>query len=350
MLNRLDMASSRPLHRRPLVWAILLIPALVLATVLVWVRWMAPALLVIDHAPTKVDRRSGSLSANICGRAMPGAKLRYRLNGGAWQEVPRGGPRIVADGFTIEVLPQALNAGENGLDIESSALARPSAQQSLKFHYDPAPVTLPKTVDWRQPLQVQDGHWQVFEDETEKRVGPKPGAAGYDRLLLAAGSFAEPRRVETEVVFRSFVPNVSSAGFGVLTLWGGHFDEGALPRRGWKYALAWYSTAFGSVCEFSIKQGSRPRHDSFSAVNQAKPAAGTRYRIIAECKRDEHGLRQRMKMWSVEQPEPKRWIKCADLGKAQLPKGEYGVALVAHNCVVEFGAVRILPLPANSDW
>jgi len=182
-----------------------------------------------------------------------------------------------------------------------------------------------------------------------------PGSEGYDRILLVTGAFPAARRVETEVVFRSFCADQIWAGFGVLPLWGGHLDEpGRRPRRGWLYGVAWFMKPYGPWCEFSVKRGDQARHDTFAGRTTIEPQPGTRFRIIAECWPETSPLgghvryRQRAKIWPMDQPEPRDWIECAEQGGARLPERDYAVALLAHQCQVEFGPVRVLPLPGGS--
>ncbi|MEM7200600.1 MAG: hypothetical protein AAF628_10065 [Planctomycetota bacterium] len=340
------------MRRQLLLWSLataLVIGSGAAATFAWW--WTKEPMLDVQHAPAVVTRRSGELSANLCGTAFRRASLRYRVNEGDWTDLAQTDPRSPAPWWTIELLPKVLREGINDVEIHASAVGRTAATERLTFEYDPAPLSLPTLVDWRQPLEVQDGHWEVVEVDGERRVRPVPGSERYDRILLATGAFAGGRRVETDMVFRGFRPWQTWAGFGVLTLWGGHLDQpGRFPRNGWLYAVAWYMKPYGPWCEFSVKQGDGARVDAFTGNGIADPHPDSRWSLIAECwpetdGRGEHvGYRQRMKLWPSGEPEPAEWLECSDRGGARLPAGEYAVAVVAHECQVEFGPLRVLPL------
>ena len=315
-------------------------------------RWSSPQMLEVHHAPHRFARRSGDLSANICGVAFKHATLRYRLNGSDWSAIPQGEPRSPKPRWTLELLPEALRPGSNNLVIESSAKARTTQTETIAFEYDDSPVSLPLVVDWTGDLDVQDGRWEVIEDSDGRRVRPTPGTEFYDRMIMVTGAFAGGRRVETEAVFYSFAPHETFTGFGVLTMWGGHNDDpGHFPRRGWRYAIAWHMQPYGKWSEFSIRHGGAPRTDAFLGTTMAAPPPGSRCKIIAECQprrsaAGKHlGYRQRMKLWPANEPEPDAWLQAVDDDRAPLPAREYAVALVAHECQVEFSAVHVLPLP-----
>jgi hypothetical protein len=305
----------------------------------------------LDHAPERFDRRAGMLSANLSGSASTWATLRHRVNGGPWQPLVGEPPRTPGSRWTLEILPDELRAGANWVEIEASAWARQSVRVEHLFHYDPTAPSLPMVQRWNGPLDVQDGQWEVIDEGGERRVRPVPGTEGYDAILLASGAFAGGRRVETEMTFRDFMDGPLWAGFGVLTLWGGHDDLEHRPRRGWRYAVAWYMKPYGAWCEFSLKAGDGPRHDVFMGETWKDIEPDSRWSLIAESwpevdAEGEH-LRhhQRMKLWPTGSPEPAEWLEVHENADARLPPGEYAVAVITHQAQVEFGPVRITPLP-----
>lgn len=316
--------------------------------------WSQPPLLEIDHAPVLFTRRGGDLSANLCGRAFRYADLRYQVNGGDWQPLVQEDPRAPKPWWTVELLGQELRTGVNEVVLEASALGRSTRRETLVFDYDDTPVELPLTQDWSGALDVQDGQWETLEVDGARHVRPVPGTEYYDRMILATGAFAGGRRVETEVTFRSFRPWETWCGFGVITMWGGHHDQGHRPRRGWRYAIAWYMKPYGMWCEFSDKAADGQRHDAFAGETWPEPEPGSRWSLIAECwpELDAQGNhlrhRQRMKLWPAGTPEPTAWLSVAERGDARVPPGEYAVALVAHECQAEFGPVRVQALPART--
>ena len=295
--------------------------------------------LALEHAPASFERRSGDLSANFCGRYVGAGPLRYRLNEAPWLDYdPRlvTNPRTPGDRFTLEFGSDDLVPGSNVVHLRAGDESR-----SLRFHYDDARVFLPREVDWRDaPLDVQDGAWERFENGDETFVRPVPGTEGYDRVINLTGAFEGARRIEFDVVFRRETEPGRLFGFGVLPLWGGHRDTDVLPRRGWRYGIAWYySKQQGIGVETSDKLGG----DDYTAATSYEKFAlveGTRYRVVSEAHREDDGWRLRMKWWAAEEAEPRDWIELDDHGK-RLPHGEYSVALVAHRCQAEFGSVRI---------
>lgn len=58
---------------------------------------------------------------------------------------------------------------------------------------------------------------------------------------------------------------------------------------------------------------------------------------------------QRMKWWRIDSPEPDNWMTLTDQSGGRLPAADYGVALVAHRCQVEFGQVRVLQIHAAAS-
>jgi hypothetical protein len=305
--------------------------------------------------PDSFSRRSGDLTVNISGAISKFTKeVRYRLNDGHWQKVARGAPRAPEPLFLIELEAKKLHAGTNTLTIEASAFGRPPQSYQRQFKYDPSSVSLPITRDWlNSDLEAYDGYWEKFLSDGVWRVRPKPGFEGYDRILMVAGAFAEGRRIETDVIFRYAVVNGREYGFGVLPLWGGHPDQiGHSPRRGWSFSIVWYWSRYRGVgSEFSYKFGATPS-DWVNSYRNLTLEAEVKYAIMVECwpEYDENGkhLRyaQRSKWWKWGTPEPDDWIELIDTAGAPLPSAEYGVALVAYNCQVDFGPLVAKPLPA----
>jgi len=340
----------------PTAVASALMAAIVLICGLISVTWyVRQPVLELVHAPSLVTRRHGALSANICGVAHYLARICYRLNDGPELPVPQAPERSPKPCFTIELEPGTLRAGRNTLVVESWVPARRTIRKTTTFQYDPAPIQLPLMQDWSNAiLESQDGCWEVVQTPIGGRVRPCPGKENYDRILLVTGAFSVPRRVETDMVYQGRgASRHSQFGFGVLSLWGGHPDEPQYrPRRGWRYGAAWFFSSYGVNAEFSIKEGAERRWDATMSVN-SRVEPGGRYRLVVECwtvsdpqgKHPRH--RQRMKWWIWGQNEPDEWIECSEGGRARLPQGDYAVALLAHQCQVDFGPVHVSLLPAR---
>lgn len=316
-------------------------------------------LIEVAHAPSRYARRSGDLSANVTGW-MPRFLVRdawFRVNDAPPMPVGQGWPRDRPPNFTVEIPADSMRPGENTLEIEARGWFRPPTTVTHTFTYDPAPIELPLEIDWATAeLDVQDGEWERVEVGGETRVRPRPGKEGYDRMLLATGSFPVDRRIEGTVTFRHdtiarFHKGAREFGFGILSLWGGHPDDWAYrPRAGWSFALSWYwSKPGGAGNEISYRHGvDEPRWQGSYRDFDVEP--GVTYAIVVEVRRvrDERGFdyfSQRTKWWPKGSAEPERWLILDDRGSAQLPHGEYAVALLAFNAQAEFGPLRILPLP-----
>jgi len=319
--------------------------------------WNLP-LLQVFALPESFSRRSGDFVVAI-GGAVSGfaSEVRYRLNGAEWRKVSPGGLRTPEPQFVIELAADDLRPGANTLTLEASAIGRPPQYFTRQFEYDPSPIILPMTRDWlNADLENYDGCWEDFFDGDGRRVRPKPGSEGYDRILVVTGAFAEARRIETDVIFRHHSPDNEEFGFGVLPLWGGHPDEAGYngPRRGWSFSLVWYWNRYQGVGnEFSYKFGDNPAL-WINSYRNLTLEPNRKYAIVVECwpefdaNGQPLGYRQRSKWWKVGTPAPDAWIELADTAGAPLPFGEYGIALVAYNCQADFGPVAVRPLRSKT--
>ncbi|MGB7444379.1 MAG: twin-arginine translocation signal domain-containing protein [Coleofasciculaceae cyanobacterium] len=311
-------------------------------------------LVEVLHLPKRFSRRHGEFTANITGVLAPEVKkVRYQLNDGKWIEFSQEGPRVPPPLFVLELRAEELRPGTNELNIEAKAgLAQPELT-TVQFEYDPTPIKLPISIDWSNPeLDVQDGSWEIFEDNGQKRVRPTPGFEDYDRILAVTGAFAGGRRVETDVIFRSNTKK-GKYGFGVLPIWGGHPDDlGVSPRRGWSYGLGWFYSKYNGVGnEFSYKYSDQP----FEWVNSYRGLdlkEGVRYLITVEClpevdqARRHTGYLQRLKWQTEGEQTSAQWIELIDTEGSPLAPGEYAVGLLAHRCQVDFGPVTITSIEA----
>lgn len=314
-------------------------------------------LITVHHSPKVFTRRSGDLSANVCGVLSPQAKhLEFRVNSGPWQDVSLESIRFTSHSFTVEVLANHLAKGENKLEIKASGGANNTKTVLINFTYDPSEIVLPLTTNWQtSSLDVQDGSWETFQSEGEWRVRPKPGHEGYDRLLLVTGAVKGGRRVMTDLIFRHSVEGNKPYGFGVMPIWGGHAEnENVLPRRGWIYGLGWYYSLYQGVgTEFGYKRG-KPKPQWVITYRNFDLVPGKKYKVVMECwpEVDQHGQHvryvQRLKWQAAEEDTMAEWIQITDVEGHALPETEYAVALLAHRCQVEFGNVEVQPLPGKT--
>jgi len=329
----------------------------VVAAFPVYVLWgqMNLSLVEVETPARSYSRRTDHFTVNVCGTVSSLAKaLEYQLNDGDWLSVKMEKPRVPEGSFIIELRADVLRKGMNELKIRAYAYGRSRAEViTVPINYDPTPIVLPLRVDWSsEGLELSDGLWERFRQDGEWRVRPKPGSEEYDRILVVAGSFPGPRRVETDVIFRSAIDRVRY-GYGLLTLWGGHPDEpGSRLGRGWLYGQAWYASRYDGVAsEFSAKYGDRAA--VVIASSQVMPVSpGRKYRIVAETWPEatpagRQRYRQHMKWWEDGTPEPEYWIELGDTANV-MPLIEYGVALVAHRCQADFGPVIIKPLTGSA--
>jgi hypothetical protein len=315
----------------------------------------APPGIELRHAPGVFAHRAPPLSANVTGVLSGRVRAaEYRLNEGAWRPIGRGLPRAAAPGFIVEMPASDLRPGRNRVELRALGVAGALAEIAHSFDYDPRPIALPLRVDWRGDLEAQDGEWESLERDGETWVRPRPGREDYDRLLLASGAIAGGRRIRGSLVVR-WVSTDRYWGCGILSLWGGHPDDAAnVPRRGWRFGLTWYYNHYDGVgVEFSDKQGGgEARWVHAYRAYDLRP--GVRHQVLVECwpELDEAGRhtrwRQRAKWWPDGKAEPAVWLETTDVEGSPLPAGDYAVAVVAHRCQVEFGALTIEALPARN--
>jgi hypothetical protein len=303
--------------------------------------------LSIDHCPSRFTRRAGELTANVTGRWAGEGPILYRLDDGAWRTLTPDSDRFPDGAFTIELRPAELSAGPHVLAVRAG-----QREVTRRFSYTDEPVVLPFVQRWEHDLEVVDGTWERITVDGELWVRPLPGTEGYDRIVAATGALAGGRRVEVDVVLRKATHRDRMWGFGALPLWGGHVDDPEqAPQRGWSFAVAWYySRPNGVGMEFSRRIGDGEAAWVASYRN-AEVEPGRRYRIVAEAwpEHDAAGgiarVRQRMKWWAVDQPEPEAFLELVDRPSVALRETEFAVALVAHRCQAEFGPVRVSPVP-----
>lgn len=299
-------------------------------------------LVTIANIPKRFTRRSGHLTANICGilDSQVGT-ADFRLNKRKWTPIVQISPRVSPPFFTVELSPSHLTPGENTLEIQAKARRRDPEVTTLTFVYDPTPIQLPVTQSWEYPeWDVQDGIWETVRREDQNRVRPMPGYEGYDRIINITGAFPGSRRVETDITFRNALKD-KLFGFGILPLWGGHADDNTTrPRMGWIYGIAWYYSRYkGAGVEFAHKQG-EGGIDWVHSYKKFDLKQDTTYRLIAECLREPRGFRMRLNIHEAGYDEDK-WIEASDFEGFPLPGDEFAVALVAHRCQAEFGPVTV---------
>lgn len=318
-----------------------------------WNWFQGPSFIQVYHAPKVFARRSGDFTANIVGGLADKEKtVNYQLNNGPWIEAGHGGKRVPFPLFNIELFDKDLRPGMNNLFLKTVPLDPDQENMVLEFEYDPKVVQLPLTVNWESnDLDAQDGYWETVLIDGERRVRPKPGFEGYDRVLMVTGAFPGGRRIETSLIFRSHPGKSPYFGFGILPLWGGHPDpENVRPRRGWNFSIVWYYSHYEGIgMEFSYKQANAPPA-WISTYRPLELKPDTRYYITAEAwpEFDEQGqhkrYRQRMKWYAEGEKKPSDWMDITDVEGSPLPEGEYGVGLVAHRSQVEFGPVVVTPM------
>lgn len=314
-----------------------------------------PPSVEVHHPRGPVQRRAGDFGVNVCGIASgQDLKLRYTLNGGPWRDARQEKPRTPPPRFTLELPARDLNDGVNQVRIEGRDAGGRISEVFHEFEYLSGEITFPVHRTWENPeLDVVDGVWETAASGSERVARPVAGHEDYDRLLVVTGAFAGGRRVETTLTLREIMAVGKQHGFGLLPLWGGHPDEEApSPGRGWRFSLGWYYTHYGSVgMEFSTKEGAA-KYDFLAIYRSWQPERDRPYRVVMEAwpEKDASGAharwQQRMKWWDAAESEPEHWMELSD-ETVPLPDLEYGVALIASRCHVEFGPVRVTALSAD---
>lgn len=302
-----------------------------------------------DRQEVATGLKTGNLTANFPATLGPLAgTVRYRANDGPWRPATSRPPRVAPGRIVMELPADQLQPGRNSLRIRVRGPFGLHRDIIQPFVYDPSPAALPVTLDWQvNHPEVQDGQWERIETPSGWRLRPLPGTEGYDRLALVSPPFSGGRGVKVTVTFRAETGEGLPYGFGVIPLWGGHMDDrqGA-PRGGWDLAIAWaYSRSDGVGIEVSHHPGhGAPR--ALARYVPFTPRAGETYHLAAEAWRDPgDGLFRLHLHWRG--PDDEAGTRAVTLTDTQglLTDKPYAVALIAHRAQVEFGAVRLYPLP-----
>jgi hypothetical protein len=222
--------------------------------------------------------------------------------------------------------------------------------KQLRFGYKGDRIELPVHVDWRSnDLDVQDGHWETFSTNLRRKVRLRYGSELYDRILAVTGAFPVRREICTDVIFHGSRKPENPFGFGVLSLWGGRPDDRqSRPREGWNFALTWYYSKYTAVgMEFSYRKGLRAPTWVASYKNWDLRAGELQKLRIVTYPLSSQGtgqtvLCQKMKWWRDSEKEPSDWMTLHETETCRLPPGDFAVALIAHNCSVEFGNIDVL--------
>jgi hypothetical protein len=304
----------------------------------------------IRHLPARFGHRSNDFTANVWGyRGMQTRDIRYRLNNTAFSVVSVEPPRVGHNTFVIELPVEACRKGTNELTLEVVDKRGNVRHIQRSFQYDPEPPALPLVTDWRSDLDSADGFWETVDRDGVSWVRPIPGLEDYDRVIVAAPAFAAGRRVMATMLFRGQLQD-KPFGFGLLPLWGGRPDrDGHTPRRGWCFAISNYYSGHGGVgMEFSYRDGGAdPAWAGVYRGLDIEP--GQTFEIVAEAWPEfspdgkHYCFRQRTR-WSTVGGEAGPWMELSDIQGAPLPCRDYGVAVIAHQCQIECGPVRIEPI------
>jgi len=304
----------------------------------------------IRHLPARYERRSNDFTVNVWGyRGTQTRELRYCLNGSAYSVVDAEPPRVGRNTFVIEIPPEACRKGTNELTLEVVDNRSKVHHIERSFEYDPEPPELPLLSDWRSDLDSADGFWETVDRDGTLWVRPIPGLEAYDRVIVAAPAFPGGRRVTATILFRGRLQD-KPFSFGLLPLWGGRPDrDGHAPRRGWCFAIANYYSGHGGVgMEFSYRDSSaKPAWVGVYRGLDIEP--GQSFKIVVEAwpeasPEGNHYCFQQRARWSRVGGETGPWMQLSDIQGAPLPYREYGVAVIAHQCQIECGPVRIEPI------
>lgn len=339
---------------RLLIGAAVVFVTLLLGAAALWT--LNSPLIVVDDLSDVYPRRSEHLTVNISGRHHHLAWLPvWKINGGGEESARQHWPRAEWPEFMIEIPVERLKRGRNEVVIKTTDWLGRTRDVVRSFDYDDQVIRLPRKIDWStDPLEIQDGKWEVVQRQDGAVVRPVPGFEAYDRIALATGSFPINRRIETTVIFRHHIldrvrKGAYEYGFGIFSLWGGHpgvVDR--VPREGWSFSLAWYWSKPGGVGNEISYRFDRQAPAWVGSYRSIGLEPDTKFNVVIEVRRHtgegKAYIEQRLKWWKVGDQEPSHWLVTDDREGAPLPDGDYAVGLMAFNCQVEFGEMLLKPL------
>ena len=313
---------------------------------------------------------------NILGSIVPVesvGNMSYRVNKQKRQQLILGADlhRLARPGdFNIEIDRTTLKPGENIVEVRAHTLRGRELLKKVVIDFKPKTAwPLPFEVDFskldsiQNAVEVIDGKWRLTDQ------GVRTEVPYYDRQLAFGDESWTDYELEAEIIFhhhfvnfqgrnRSGPPYLSHAHTSFNLRWGGHPDDGWIPRRDWQ--------SLGSLvalrCDLSRANAGNYWWMHFGRPIPGQPAKRSimkpeqryaiqlevpyRYRMRVETISPDKA-RYRTKVWKADRDEPAEWqMEAVDESEA-FSSG--GVVFVVHHSDVTLCNVKVTPLVATDD-
>jgi len=279
--------------------------------------------------------------------------LHYSLNGK--DELPLSiGPdthRLARSGdFNIEINRANLEEGENTLLVMAEDSRKNTAVSKVKIQYVKGEIwPLPYTANWSEAKKIQDiaqvvdGLW-VLEGNGIRTVEPF-----YDRIIAIGDLTWTDYELTTSVTFHGHTPpikgppNYGVTHAAVAVRWPGHDKDGKQPSVKW-YPLG--ATAEFQITEDRINCRWRILSDNKHMVQEKKGRAiGLHLPYIMKIRVEtlpDGGAMYMVKLWRQGDLEPDKWDLESIKEDENVRSGS--ALLIAHNTIVTFGYLEVVPI------
>lgn len=288
----------------------------------------------------------------------PITELSYSVNGEPSQLLNIGPDtrRLYGTGdFNIELQASKMIPGENEVIIKAKDGIDEVTQKVTVNYIAGNTWPLLYTADWSamggnilNGASVVDGLWEISDGKLKNSV------PGYDRLVAIGDYKWANYEVTVPINVKSlntaeWGPPSNGAGVGILVGWRGHTktspDE--QPGTGWRRlgALAWFRWAQNGSSTFQINGNGGgilvQRNDA-----QIELEKDYIFKLsVQSASFSGQSSTYRFKFWEQGEPEPVEWYMTTFGKGGEPPTGS--LLLVAHQAMVEFGNVEVVPLPAG---
>lgn len=293
----------------------------------------------------------------------------YQLNNETWRQLVLGPDlhRLARPGdFNIEIERTKLKKGINTFRVRLHDLWGRKRTGEVSILYEPENSwPLPYEVDFskitrlQEVVEVIDGKWSL----THK--GVRTAEPYYDRQLAFGDSGWGDVELEAEIIFHRHFTSYADRNWNGPTYlshahtsfnlrWGGHPDDGAIPRRNWqnlgslvalrsdlsrKNAGSYWWMHYGFGLQGKPAPRSEMRPDERYQVAFEEPYL---YRMRAETI-DTDTTRYSTKVWKKDKPEPEEWqMTGTDLSET-VKTGS--IVFVVHHSDVTLCRIRVSKLP-----
>lgn len=293
------------------------------------------------------------------------ADMRYRVNRGPSKQLILGPDlhRLARPGdFNIEIERNALKPGENIVQIHARTLRGADLDTTVTINFKPDKEwSLPFEVDFTKLQSLQDAVEVIDGKWTLTKQGVRTEIPYYDRQLAFGDTTWKDYDLQAEIIFhhhfvdfqgrnRSGPPYLSHAHTSFNLRWGGHPDDGWVPRRNWQNlgslvalrcdlaqpkAGSYWWMHFGRS-----RPGERVKRSTASPETRFKIDLESRYRYRMQVETiAPHKARYRTKVWQTGDEEPADWQMEATDESEALPSG--GAVLVVHHSDVTLCSLKV---------